>query len=81
MTQTATKNHPRIIVCTGTCPGMTRLQLEQHLRSRGVTVMDRVNRDTEAVVCADPAAATVKLKAAREKGIPIYSYRDFLAIL
>ena len=81
MNQTAAKNRYQNVVCTGACPNMTRADLEGHLRRRGITLSDRINAQTEAVVCADPSGNSGKLKAARAKGLPVVSYGEFLSNL
>lgn len=81
MNEAARKVVYKNVVCTGTCPGLTRWELEQHLRQRGIALQDRVTAETDVVVCADPTSNTSKLKAAREKGVPILNYRDFFAVI
>lgn len=70
-----------VICCTGTCPGYTRSQLSALLERHGHTFVDRFTSDTQMVICADPSAGTKKLKKARDKGLPIRAYGEFLSML
>jgi DNA ligase (NAD+) len=69
-------------VCmTGTCPGIPRADLEVKLMMRKIKVLDSVTKDCSLLICEDPNGSSSKLQKARKLGIPIQSYKDFLATL
>lgn len=72
------KSSGKVICCTGACPGFSRNNLAELLAKHSHSMVDRVTADTELVLCADPNGSSSKLKKAREKGLPIMSYEDFI---
>ena len=67
-----------VICLTGSAP-IPRKALTSALEERGWTVAGAVTRDTIKLICDDPSGNSTKLKKARETGIEILSYDDFLA--
>ena len=66
------------IVClTGKAP-LPRKVLASALEQAGWTVAGAVTADTLKVVCEDANGQSTKLKKAREAGIEVVSYEDFL---
>ena len=50
-----------------------RLRLAEQLTAAGLDVMNSVSRYTSVVVCSDPSSDSVKLRRAREHGLPVVS--------
>jgi DNA ligase (NAD+) len=68
----------RGVVClTGKAP-VPRKALSAALESRGWSVAGAVTKETILVVCDDPTGRSTKLKKARDAGIEIMTYEDFL---
>jgi DNA ligase (NAD+) len=74
----APENRLGVVCLTGAAP-VPRKALTAALEARGWTVAGAVTRDTVKVVCDDPSGSSTKLKKAREAGIEIVTYEQFLA--
>ena len=69
------------VCATGACPGFTRAELSSLLAKHGYIMEDRVSKNCQLLICADPGGKSDKLTAARKKGITIQSYGEFLTRL
>jgi NAD-dependent DNA ligase len=67
-----------VLCLTGKAP-FPRKKLSSALEKRGWTVAGAVTKDTVKVVCDDPTGSSAKLKKARDAGIEIVTYDEFLA--
>ena len=67
-----------VLCLTGKAP-MPRKPLTAALEERGWTVAGAVTKETTLVVCDDTSGTSTKLKKARNAGIPLTLYTDFLA--
>ncbi len=77
--ETAAAGERRGILClTGKAP-VPRKALASALEEKGWTVAGAVTKDTVKVVCDNPSGTSTKLKKARDAGIEIVTYEDFLA--
>lgn len=66
------------VVClTGKAP-VPRKALSTALEGLGWTVAGAVTKETVLVVCDDPSGSSTKLKKARDAGIEIVTYEDFI---
>lgn len=66
------------ICLTGKAP-MPRKTLIRLLEEKGWTISSAVSSQTHKLICDDPAAQSTKLIKARKNGIPVLTYREFLA--
>jgi len=79
ITETLPESERKGVLClTGTAP-MPRKALITALEERGWTVAGSVTRETVKLVCSDPSGSSSKLKKARDSGIDIITYAEFLA--
>ncbi len=77
--ETAAAAERRGILClTGKAP-VPRKVLVSALEKKGWTVAGAVTKDTVKVVCDNPTGTSTKLKKARDAGIEIVTYEDFLS--
>ena len=67
-----------VLTLTGTAP-LPRKTLIAALEKAGWIIAGAVTRETAALLCSDTAAASTKLKKARDAGVPILTYEEFLA--
>lgn len=67
-----------VLALTGTAP-LPRKTLIAALEQSGWVIAGAVTRETSVLICSDSAAASTKLKKAREAGVPILTYDEFLA--
>ena len=67
-----------VLTLTGTAP-LPRKTLIAALEKAGWIIAGAVTRETAALLCSDTAAASTKLKKARDAGVPILTYDEFLA--
>ncbi|MDF1568504.1 MAG: BRCT domain-containing protein [Spirochaetaceae bacterium] len=76
--ETSSGMERRGVVClTGKAP-LPRKALTASLEAKGWSVAGAVTKDTVKVVCDDPAGSSTKLKKARDAGIDIVTYQEFL---
>ncbi len=75
--ETPLQERKGVVCLTGKAP-MPRKALTEALEQQGWSVASAVTRDTTLLVCDNPAGSSTKLKKAREAGIPIQTYEDFL---
>ncbi len=68
------------ICMTGSGP-LARKQLQEKLEINGYQVSSTMNKNTNILLCGNPTANSSKLQKAKEWGIAIYSYDEFLANL
>jgi len=68
------------VVFTGECSTYTRDQLKAICAQLGVQVNSSVTSKTDVVICSFLAAVdgTTKFCKAKEKGLPLMTYDDFL---
>ena len=66
-----------VICLTGKAP-VPRKALTAALEAKGWTVAGAVTKETVKVVCDDPSGTSTKLKKARDAGIDIVTYEEFL---
>ncbi|MCD6342837.1 MAG: hypothetical protein J7L76_03560, partial [Spirochaetaceae bacterium] len=66
-----------VLCLTGKAP-VSRKALVSALEEKGWTVAGAVTKDTVKVVCDNPSGTSTKLKKARDAGIEIVTYEDFL---
>ena len=65
-------------VCmTGKGP-LGRKELQKIIEERGYEFSSSVTKSTSILLCEDPEGSSSKVKKAREKGILLLSYEDFL---
>lgn len=76
-TTTENANEGKTICFTGKM-GHTRSEMENIARERGFVPVDRVGKDLDILVCADPSSTSSKLKNAEKYGIRIISEADFM---
>lgn len=67
-----------VLTLTGTAP-LPRKTLIAALEKAGWIIAGAVTRETAALLCSDTAGASTKLKKARDAGVPILTYEEFLA--
>lgn len=67
-----------VLTLTGTAP-LPRKTLIAALEKAGWIIAGAVTRETAALLCNDTAATSTKLKKARDAGVPILTYEEFLA--
>ena len=67
-----------VLTLTGTAP-LPRKTLIAALEKAGWIIAGAVTRETAALLCSDTARASTKLKKARDAGVPILTYEEFLA--
>lgn len=67
-----------VLTLTGTAP-LPRKTLIAALEKAGWIIAGAVTRETAALLCSDTAATSTKLKKARDAGVPILTYEEFLA--
>ncbi len=75
--QSAQKVLKGIICLTGKAP-IPRKSLIAILKSEGWRIVDSVTGDTGKVICDKPSKNSAKIKKAREAGVDIVTYEDFL---
>ena len=56
--------------------GFRNPEFEKHLEKGGIITQSNVNKDTSLVIAKNPDATSSKLKAAKDKGIPIIGVED-----
>ncbi len=77
--ETVPGSERRGVLClTGKAP-VPRKTLVSALEEKGWTVAGAVTKDTVKVVCDNSLGTSTKLKKARDAGIEIVTYKDFLA--
>jgi DNA ligase (NAD+) len=69
----------RTIVVTGTLPGVSREDVEERIRQHGGTASGSVSRRTSFVLAGEQAGS--KLARARELGVPVVDYEQFLRMI
>ncbi len=69
----------KVIVFTGTLPGLTRTQAAQRVQAAGRVVPDSVSRQTDFVVAGEGAGAT--MDDARRLGVKILTAAEFAQLL
>jgi DNA ligase (NAD+) len=69
----------RTIVVTGTLPGVSREDVEDRIRQHGGTASGSVSRRTSFVLAGEQAGS--KLVRARELGVPVVDYQQFLRMI
>ncbi|MFW0874215.1 exonuclease domain-containing protein [Rhodococcoides corynebacterioides] len=58
-----------------------RLRLAEQLTAAGLDVMNSVSRYTSVVVCSDPSSDSVKVRRAREHGLPVVSEEQIFDLI
>lgn len=64
------------IVITGAIPGLTRAQVKAALSARGYQVASAISGATALLLTGDKPGAE-KIRAAKERGIPVMRWSDF----
>lgn len=73
----------RVLCMTGSVGNLTRTQLNERLKKRGIKFSATVTKNVNALIVGNakngqPIGASTKIKKAREKQIPIVSAKTFL---
>lgn len=66
------------VVCTGKCEQYGRKELEKLLADKGIEMQGGVGKDTDYVVTDDVNSNSGKMKKAKQLGIQIKTYNEFL---
>jgi len=68
----------KMVCMTGTGP-KKRDELIADIQAKGDVFIDRVTKETNVLVCADPKAGTTKLAKAEKMGVELVSYEEYFA--